>query len=111
MLAEVISNIGNRIVTAISSEANVELGDESGNGRRYIWVLFVFEALRTNSKLWLVELSNVELDDARTREAICFPSVESTSGLYKEFRKLKSHILLPIARTTISMRPGAPSIS
>ena len=111
MLAEAISNIANRIITPISSEANIESEDESGDGRRYIWVLFVFEALRTKSKPWVVELSDVELDHARTREAIRFPSGESTSGLYKEFRQLRSHMLSTAARTTISMRPGAPSIS
>jgi len=38
VLAEAMSNIANRIVTPISSEANVELEleDESDVGRRYI---------------------------------------------------------------------------
>ena len=38
--------------------------------------------------LWVVESSDVELDASRTREAIRVPSVESTSGLCKEFRQL-----------------------
>lgn len=92
VLAEAILNIAIRIVTPISSGANVASYSEGGSGvgRRYIWVLCVSEALRTNSRLWAV-LSNVELGDATTREAIRFPSVDSTSGLYKEFRQLKSY--------------------
>lgn len=94
VLAEAILNTATRIVTPISLAANVASysENESDVGRRYIWVLFASEALRTNSKLWAV-LSNVELDGATTREAIRFPSADSTSGLYKEFRRLKSSLI------------------
>ncbi len=86
MLADFISIIANRIVTPISSLANVELDVEKvlDAGRRYIGVLFVSEALRTNPRLSVVELSDVELEgDARIREAIRFPSVEEATGVYR----------------------------
>ncbi len=56
------------------------------DARRYIWVPFMSDAFRTNAEGEVVELSDVvELESARTSEAMRVPPDASSLGLYKIF--------------------------
>jgi hypothetical protein len=54
---------------------------------RYIWVPSISDALRTNAEGEVVDLSDaVELEDARTSEAMRLPPDVSSLGLYRKFQ-------------------------
>jgi hypothetical protein len=87
LLAEVTLNISNRIVTPISSGVSVDFEESEEDGRRYTWVPFMSDAFRTNAEGEVAESSDVvELEDARTSEAMRLTSDTSSVGLYKRFQ-------------------------
>jgi len=113
LLAEATLNISNRIVTPISSGVSIDFEELEEDGRRYIWVPFMSDAFKTNSEGEVVESSDVvELEDARTSEAMRLPPDTSSVGLYRRFsiQWTRSQRSIAGLRTIMSMRPGTPSI-
>jgi hypothetical protein len=84
LLAEVTLNISNRIVTPISSGVSMEFEELEEDGRRYTWVPFISDAFITNAEGDVAGSSDVvevELEDARTSEAMRVPPDTSSVGL------------------------------
>jgi hypothetical protein len=87
LLAEVTSNISNRTVTPISSGVSMDFEESEEDGRRYTGVPSVSDAFRTNAEGEAVGFSDVvELEGARTSEAIGLPPDTSSVGLYRRFQ-------------------------
>jgi hypothetical protein len=89
LLAEVTLNISNRIVTPISSGVIMDFEELEEDGRRYTWVPFMSDAFRTNAEGEVDEAESsdvVELEDARTSEAMRLPPDTSSVGLYRRFQ-------------------------
>lgn len=108
-LAEVMSNIGKRSVTPISSGVSTGFEELEDDARRYIWVPSMSDAFRTKAGGGVAEFSGV-VELARTSEAMRLPPDTSSLGLYKRFRyNQQSRRPITKLRTMMSMRPGAPS--
>jgi hypothetical protein len=110
MLAEATSNIATRSVTPISSGVSTDFEELEEDARRYIWVPSRPDAFKTNGGEGVVEFSDVvELDGARTSEAMRSPPESSSLGLYGFRYNQQGRCLIRTLRTMMSMRPGAPS--